>query len=107
MRFVEPAPDVDLVEEKHKAQVQAENDGYFLIGLKGDMVEADMDDDNDEGNWNARIPLRTIYVEARAKSSSTSESDDTNSDSVDTVLKIKLSKQRLRPVVYVVGGISQ
>lgn len=107
MRYVEPAPDVDVVEEKRKAQVQAENDGYFLVGLKGDMVEADMDDDNDQGNWNARIPLRTVYVEQANKPASSSESDDTNSDGAvssgsGTAEKLRLDKQRLRPVVYVV-----
>ena len=105
MRYIEPAPDVDLAEEKRKAQVQAENDGYFLIGLKGDMVEADMDDENDQGNWNVRIPLRTVYVEQVNKGSSISESDETPSDegkepSMNTATK--LDKQRLRPVVYVV-----
>lgn len=112
MRYVEPAPDVDLVEEKRKAQVQAENDGYFLVGLKGDMVEADLDDDNDQGNWNARIPLRTVYVEQVNKPASSSESDDTNSNSdgavssgSGTAEKLRLDKQRLRPVVYVVCPI--
>ena len=105
MRYIEPAPDVDLVEEKRKAQVRAENNGYFLVGLKGDMVEADMDDDNDEGNWNARIPLRTIYVEQVNKGSSISESDETPGEegkepSFNTATK--LEKSRLRPVVYVV-----
>lgn len=105
MRYIEPAPDVDLVEEKRKAQVRAENNGYFLVGLKGDMVEADMDDDNDEANWNARIPLRTIYVEQVNKGSSISESDETPGEegkepSFNTATK--LEKSRLRPVVYVV-----
>lgn len=107
MRYVEPAPDVDLVEEKHKAQVRAENDGYFLVGLKGDMVEADMDDENDEGNWNARIPLRTVYVEQvnTSKPSSISESDDTPGEETNAPswnAGAKLEKSRLRPVVYVV-----
>ncbi|KAF3007750.1 hypothetical protein E8E13_010032 [Curvularia kusanoi] len=104
MRYIEPTPDVDLVEEKRKAQVQAENNGYFLIGLKGDMVGADMDDENDEGNWNARIPLRTIYVEQVDKDTPISESDSTPSDEVQSLgfsKGPKLAKQRLRPVVYV------
>lgn len=105
MRYVEPAPDVDMVEEKRKAQVRAENDGYFLIGLKGDMVEADMDDENDEGNWNVRIPLRTIYVEQVDKDTPISESDETPGDELPQPrfkTGAKLAKQRLRPVVYVV-----
>lgn len=107
MRYVEPAPDVDLLEEKRRAQVRAENDGYFLIGLKGDMVEADMDDENDEGNWNARIPLRTVYVHQvkTNKTSSLSESDGTPSEETHAPswnAGVKLEKSRLRPVVYVV-----
>jgi hypothetical protein len=105
MRYIEPTPDVDLVEEKRKAQVRAENDGYFLIGLKGDMGETDMDDDNEEGNWNVRIPLRTIYVEQVEKDMTSSESDETPSDELASpgfTKGPKLAKQRLRPVVYVV-----
>jgi hypothetical protein len=108
MRFIEPTPDVDLVEEKRKAQVRAENDGYFLVGLKGDMVEADMDDENDEGNWNARIPLRTVYVEQtkESKRTASSESDETPGEDYSKgpsfKMMTKLEKSRLRPVVYVV-----
>ncbi|KAF9693849.1 hypothetical protein EKO04_008480 [Ascochyta lentis] len=105
MRYIEPTPDVDWVEEKRKAQVQSENNGYFLIGLKGDMVEADMDDDNEEGNWNARIPLRTVYVEKLNKGTSISESDETpgedSSKEPSFNTATKLEKSRLRPVVYV------
>ncbi|KAF2622275.1 hypothetical protein BU25DRAFT_214053 [Macroventuria anomochaeta] len=105
MRYIEPAPHVDVVEEKRKAQVQAENDGYFLVGLKGNMVEADMDDENDEGNWNARIPLRTVYVEQVNKGSSVSDSDETPGEegkepSFNTATT-RLEQSRLRPVVYV------
>ncbi|KAF3047255.1 hypothetical protein E8E11_000978 [Didymella keratinophila] len=106
MRYIEPAPDVDLAEEKRKAQVRAENDGYFLVGLKGDMVEADLDDENDEGNWNARIPLRTVYVHQvkSNKPNSLSESDETPGEETHAPawnLGVKLEKSRLRPVVYV------
>ena len=108
MRFIEPAPDVDLVEEKRKAQIRAENNGYFLVGLKGDMVEADMDDENDEGGWNARIPLRTVYVEQTKEGQRTasSESDETpgedNNKEPSFKMTPKLEMSRLRPVVYVV-----
>ncbi|KAJ4403559.1 hypothetical protein N0V91_006432 [Didymella pomorum] len=106
MRYIEPAPDVDLAEEKRRAQVRLENDGYFLVGLKGDMAEADMDDENDEGDWNARIPLRTVYVHQlkKDKPSSLSESDETPSEETHAPswnAGVKLEKSRLRPVVYV------
>lgn len=109
MRFVEPTPDIDLVEEKRKAQVQQENSGYFLVGLKGDMVEADVDDDNDDGNWNVRIPLRAVYVEQANKGSSISESDETpgedSSKEPGSSTTTNLQKSRLRPVVYVVCSV--
>ncbi|KAF1928688.1 uncharacterized protein M421DRAFT_100970 [Didymella exigua CBS 183.55] len=106
MRYIEPAPDVDLAEEKRKAQVRAENDGYFLVGLKGDMVEADMDDDNDEGNWNARIQLRTVYVQAINKPSSTSASESGETPAAEgnvTSWTASLTREtsRLQPVVYI------
>ncbi|KAF1358768.1 hypothetical protein EJ07DRAFT_179474 [Lizonia empirigonia] len=99
MRYVEPTPDVDAVEEKRKTQVRLENDGYFLVGLKGDMAQADMDDNNDDGNWNGRIPLRTVYVERVNKGSSLSGDDSSKEPSFNTATKLETS--RLRPVVYV------
>ncbi|KAF2709182.1 hypothetical protein K504DRAFT_467156 [Pleomassaria siparia CBS 279.74] len=63
LRSIEPEPELDNVEERLKAQIQQENSGYFIVGLKGTMEDETFDDDNDEGSWNNRIPLRTIYVE--------------------------------------------
>tara|TARA_R110002003_G_scaffold72_5_gene6714 strand:- start:4375 stop:5592 length:1218 start_codon:yes stop_codon:yes gene_type:complete len=110
MRYVEPAPDVDLAEEKLKEQIRQENDGYFLVGLKGDMQDIEVDDDNDEGNWNNRIPLRTVHVEMlRADNSSIAssvESDDTPAHekelSFQSTTTTASGLSRLRPVVYVV-----
>ncbi|EAT87686.2 hypothetical protein SNOG_05295 [Parastagonospora nodorum SN15] len=65
MRYIEPEPDVDLAEEKLKMQIRQENDGYFLIGLKGDMYDAEVDEEDDD--WNHRIPLRTVHVELLQK----------------------------------------
>ncbi|KAF2025454.1 hypothetical protein EK21DRAFT_103922 [Setomelanomma holmii] len=110
MRYIEPEPDVDHVEEKLKAQIRQENDGYFLVGLKGDMQDLDIDDDNDEGNWNNRIPLRTVHVEVLSTDNlsvtSSVESDDT--PAYEKELSFGSTKSgktnglsRLRPVVYV------
>jgi hypothetical protein len=108
MRYIEPEPDVDLVEEKLKLQIRQENDGYFLIGLKGDMDEADVNDEDDD-DWNHRIPLRTVHVEVLKKDDTASLSPSGDSDdaplysqelSMDSRPVNKLS--RLRPVVYVV-----
>lgn len=109
MRYIEPTPDVDLAEEKLKLQIQQENEGYFLIGLKGDMQDLDVDDENDEGNWNNRIPLRTIHVQVDRTVTSlmtpSLESDETPQYEKQLGLQPptldKLS--RLRPVVYVVS----
>ncbi|EDU46940.1 conserved hypothetical protein [Pyrenophora tritici-repentis Pt-1C-BFP] len=106
MRYVEPAPDVDPTEEKLKLQIRLENDGYFLVGLKGDLREVH-DGEDDEGDWNNRIPLRTIHVEINRKNSSVGSTDVDSDDtpqyekdmSVQSTTTGKLS--RLRPVVYV------
>ncbi|KAF1946171.1 hypothetical protein EJ02DRAFT_431084 [Clathrospora elynae] len=106
MRYVEPAPDVDLAQEKLKLQIRLENDGYFLVGLKGDMQGLD-DDDNDEGNWNNRISLRTIHAEVDRKINSQMspdvDSDDTPQHQNDISLMSTPARKLtgLRPVVYV------
>ncbi|KAF2184283.1 hypothetical protein K469DRAFT_727228 [Zopfia rhizophila CBS 207.26] len=104
MHYVEPEPDIDHAEEKLKTQIRRENDGYFILGLKGDMEE-NVDDDNDEGAWNNRIPLRTIHVELTGEKppETPGEGDETPSyekelnDRPSTTRKLT----RLRPVVYV------
>jgi hypothetical protein len=106
LRHVEPEVHVDTAEEKRKLQIQHENNGYFLVGLKGDMTELAFDDDNDEGNWNGRIPLRTVYVEEIEKPLSGADSDQTPEYEREVSFKsseLKLNKSRLRPVVYVVS----
>ena len=103
LRHVEPEIHVDVTEEKRKLQVQYENDGCFLVGLKGDMAELTFDDDNDEGNWNARIPLRTVYVEEIGQPSTGSDSTPEHEREMSLRSAQKLEKARLRPVVYVVS----
>jgi hypothetical protein len=118
MRYIDPTPDVDLAEEKIKLQIRLENDGYFLIGLKSDMQDLDFDDDNNEGNWNNRIPLRTIHAEVDNKGNSLrtndADSDITTPPSERPQYERDISFQssttknelsRLRPVVYVVSAI--
>ncbi|KAH7355606.1 hypothetical protein BKA66DRAFT_430014 [Pyrenochaeta sp. MPI-SDFR-AT-0127] len=107
MRYIEPAPDVDVAKEKRKLQIQQENDGYFLVGLKGDMGDLDGDDENDEGNWNHRILLRTIHVEINGKDrpsmNSSLDSDETPQYEKELNFKPTTSSRlsRVRPVVYV------
>jgi hypothetical protein len=109
LRYIDPEPDVDVGKIKLDLQLRQESQGYFLIGLTGDMADQDVDDDNEEGNWNNRIPLRTLYVEASQQDTSTISSA-TDSDGIpawDMELSLASSKvpegmTRLRPVVYVV-----
>ncbi|KAF2262298.1 hypothetical protein CC78DRAFT_534958 [Lojkania enalia] len=104
MRLIEPEPDVDHVEEKLGAQIQAENTGYFIIGLKGDMADEDYDDDNDEGDWNNRIPLRTIHVELLKEGLTETQAIEDVSPffekETDHTWAPSRNLSRLRPVVY-------
>ncbi|KAH7389702.1 hypothetical protein DE146DRAFT_725495 [Phaeosphaeria sp. MPI-PUGE-AT-0046c] len=106
MRYIEPEPDVDLAEEKLKQQIRQENDGYFLIGLKGDMDDVEVDDENDD-DWNHRIPLRTVHVEVTqrddASLSLSGDSDGTPAYEMEMQPRYTEdnSLSRLRPVIYV------
>lgn len=109
LRYIDPAPDVDTGREKRNLQLRQESVGYFLIGLKGGMDDADVDDENDEGNWNNRIPLRTVHVELVPKddASSTPSVDSDDIPAYEKELSFASSRSanglsRLRPVVYVV-----
>jgi hypothetical protein len=113
MRYIEPEPDVDVAEEKLKLQIRQENDGYFLIGLKGDMDDPDVDDENDD-DWNHRIPLRTVHVEVIKRDDSSTSSSVESEEMTPwerPMFERELSSgsrsdnglSRLRPVVYVVS----
>ncbi|KAF2794730.1 hypothetical protein K505DRAFT_303435 [Melanomma pulvis-pyrius CBS 109.77] len=107
MRYVEPKPDVDHAEEKLKTQIQHENNGYFIIGLKGNMEDDDFDDENDEGSWNNRIPLRTVYVDLSGDQPA--ETPSIEGDDIPSYEKelspnsslVSSGLTRLRPVIYV------
>lgn len=109
MRYIDPEPDIDHAEEKIKTQIRLENDGYFLIGLKGDLKEVDVEDEDDEGNWNTRIPLRTIHLEVDRRASPAQtpslDSDETpqNEKELNFEKPEPMKLSRLRPVVYIVS----
>ncbi len=109
MRHIDPTPDIDVAEERRKAQIQQENDGYFLIGLKGDMEDLSYDDNNEEGNWNNRIPLRTIYIEIDRDGdvtplpSSREETPAFEREMMNFQKPPKSNFSRVRPVIYVVS----
>ena len=108
MRHIEPVPHVDQVEERRKAQIRQETKGYFLIGLKGDMENEQGDEeDDDEGEWNNRIPLRTLYVELLGDISLDVSAEEGipaahNSDQSDQKSN-SCRFTRLRPIVYIVS----
>ncbi|KAF2677219.1 hypothetical protein K458DRAFT_162425 [Lentithecium fluviatile CBS 122367] len=109
MTYVEPQPDVDVAGEKLKAQIRHENTGYFLIGLKGDMDDEFVDDENDEGDWNNRTLLRTVHVElAKQSIRETFGGDEDETPVYEKEISIPSfstpnfsNLSRLRPVVYV------
>jgi hypothetical protein len=109
MRYVDPTPDVDPAEEKIKQQIHLENDGYFLVGLKGDLQDLEVDDENGEGDWNNRIPLRTIHVEVDRQDASlkTGDGDSSETPQYEKDMNVQSAPSsnlsRLRPVVYVVS----
>lgn len=104
MRFVEPEPDVDRFEEKLREQIQQENAGYFLIGLKGTLDEAHNDNDDFNGNWNNRIPLRAVHVEVSDEVPVTPDYEvPPTFIQQDLSAKPKPKTSRLRAIVYVVS----
>ncbi|PSN63982.1 hypothetical protein BS50DRAFT_576615, partial [Corynespora cassiicola Philippines] len=99
MRYIDPAPDVDETEEKLKTQIRAENSGYFIIGLKGDLGPEDMDDEDHEGS---RILLRNVHVELEKEDPLLTPDGTPKMErqfSFNPLTKRRLA--RLRPIVYV------
>jgi len=112
MRYIEPEPDVDIAREELRLQIQLENNGYFLIGLKGDMHNMDMEDNDDDGNGNGnnRIPLRTIHLEVDSPGSATGTANGDHSDETpqyEREMNLRTTPEsrltRFRPVVYAVS----
>ncbi|KAF1960088.1 hypothetical protein CC80DRAFT_465676 [Byssothecium circinans] len=111
MRHVDPLPEIDHTAEKRKSQIQLENSGYFVIGLKGDLEENYADDENEEGDWNNRTVLRTIHVELNPQAQtlpSTPGLYDDKPASFENNASLSSAGQqsqhkltRLQPVVYV------
>ncbi|KAF2642405.1 hypothetical protein P280DRAFT_547891 [Massarina eburnea CBS 473.64] len=112
MRQVEPTPDIDHVAEKLKSQIHLENSGYFAIGLKGDLGGSNVDDENEDGDWNNRTVLRTVYVELTPQPEPTTPGPyDNEADPMEKEFSLDFSftsstasrgrLSRLRPVVYI------
>ena len=70
--------------------VHGVSDGFFLIGLQGDLENDDITDDESEGaeksvdqiyvaeqeNWNTRVMVRTLYLERSKQKIEQSEDED-------------------------------
>jgi hypothetical protein len=109
LRYIDPKPDIDHVQAMMEIQAEQENHGYFLIGLKGDMEQADVenpDEGSDGDDWNSRILLRTVHVECTKEiepgtPGSLSEEPAEYQLTLNPV-KPKKPHQRVRAIVYVV-----
>ncbi|KAF2420555.1 hypothetical protein EJ08DRAFT_642037 [Tothia fuscella] len=89
-----------------KEQIQLEEDGHFVIGLKGDL-EDDEEDLSDPaemeaaGERNQRILLRTLYVELKKKESFEEGDASSNLPTPFSPHSNERHISRLRVVVYV------
>jgi hypothetical protein len=109
MRQIEPEPDVDPeaeLEERFRTQVRLEENGHFLVGLKGELTEESQleSDDEEDGSWNQRTLLRTLFVEVTKPLEPESEIDasplvETPRSTIAPHFGLKLSRTRV--VVYV------
>lgn len=112
---VDPMPDGDDVKAKIARQIREENQGHFVIGLKGDLdLDIDKDDDEsltegsfrDEGGG-SRILLRTLQVEMTPKDQSYADQVNEDLDRHDDGQHIEpenpatKNMKRLRVLIYV------
>ncbi|KAF2399282.1 hypothetical protein EJ06DRAFT_543827 [Trichodelitschia bisporula] len=61
-----PEPDIDELATRLQAQLHLEDNGHFVIGLKGPLDENITDPDpasDSDSSTNTRIPVRTLYIE--------------------------------------------
>lgn len=114
LRHVDPAPDVDRVEELIQRRIQQENSGYFIVGLQGDMNNDDIDNassgDSGDESWNRRIFLRTLYIETTNPLQTGTPGVETANKEIQNDFELLMNPQgnvkthpRLRVVVYVVS----
>lgn len=91
-------------QENLRRQVDRENAGHFIIGLKGDMSvdeEADATPEEDS-EWNSRTLLRTIHVQTDVPLSASS-SQLTDVDKMISAQYQARAYRRVRLVVYIVS----
>ncbi|KAF1986631.1 hypothetical protein K402DRAFT_421094 [Aulographum hederae CBS 113979] len=119
LQYLEPEPEDRQFEDKVIAHVNQENNGHFIIGLKGNLdEEVDVDDDTkvmaegtdgslqEDKDWNSRIMIRRLYVGMK-KNKPDPNRDKDLSDDENTLAGFRsgaaalTGQQRLRVVVYV------
>ncbi|KAM0715638.1 hypothetical protein Q7P37_009136 [Cladosporium fusiforme] len=118
LSHVDPLPEGEELRAKIAQQINAENQGYFIIGLKGELAETpEHDDDNSmtegsafEESDGSRILLRTVQVELAPKQQTYAQKVDEDlergNESADTghltpENPITKDFHRLRVLVYV------
>lgn len=108
MQYLEPEPEGRSLEDKINAQIRAENEGHFIIGLKGDLDDDLEEDPSDEESIggpesNNRTLLRTLYVEVLRPPAPTRQLSSESRVSAQSLSDGKRKYTRLRIVVYVVS----
>ena len=86
LAHAEPIPDGEELRAKIAQQIQAENEGHFVVGLKGDLSAETSDTDEDDATLTSllsesdgsRILVRTVQVELVPKKQA--YSDQVNDD---------------------------
>ncbi|QDS76323.1 hypothetical protein FKW77_002542 [Venturia effusa] len=108
MHYLDPEPVVDKdaeYQERLKTQIRLEESGHFLIGLKGEILdENDVQVDDEAEGPNNRIMLRALHVEVEGKPRALDyDSHDTGTPDLnqDPVSQKRAKRSRLRVVVYV------
>jgi hypothetical protein len=86
LSHADPIPDGEELRAKIAQQIQAENEGHFVVGLKGDLSDETSDSDEDDATLTSlrsesdgsRILIRTVQVELVPKKQA--YSDQVNDD---------------------------
>lgn len=112
MTQLQPMPDGETMISKIAMQKRLENEGYFVVGLKGDLNAPTGDDDADAtdgsfGNDNdgSRIVLRTLQIKVAPKPTGQNEDEETvrrpSIARMTSGREASIGYRRLRTVVYV------
>jgi hypothetical protein len=108
MTRMEPMPDGETLRTRIATQIQQENKGHFLIGLRGDLDSPKEDEDADftDGSFHkdpdgSRIVLRTIQVQTVDKPTDDDEDRRNSVSALQSSDHPMKNYQRLRVLIYV------